>query len=316
MTLPISLAEKLLLLSKGEKIASSKMRHSIVSDLIAEGIIHRPGKVNSILQVIDPAQLILYLNNRFSISNLEKYIETFKREEITRADQIAVAANSKTKKTRTFKGFLINSYTPITTVLNGNPFIVEPAEGSFDFIYDYENFIPDKEVIIIGVENSENFRFIEKQAYLFSNEKVLFVSRYPQSQSKDLIKWLRLIPNSYLHFGDFDFAGIGIYLHEFKKYLGDKAFFFIPENIGPVIQKFGNKKCYDIQKINFKVSDIAEEKLVELIKIIHQYKKGSEQEIFCREETHQFLKEKGNVFHDPKDLLRKFHNRILPPDNE
>ncbi len=296
MKLPIVLAEKLLLLSRGGKIASSKMKHSIILDLITEGIIHRPGKVNSILHVIDPAQLILYLNNRFSISNLEEYIETFKQEEITRAEQIAVAANSKTKKTRTFKGFLINSYTPISAVLNGNLFIVEPAEGSFDFIYDYENFIPDKKVIIIGIENSENFRFIEKQAYLFKNEEVLFVSRYPQSQSKDLLKWLRSIPNSYLHFGDFDFAGIGIYLHEFKKHLGDKAAFLIPENIGAIINKFGNKKCYDIQKINFKVSDIREEKLVELINTIHQYKKGLEQEIFCHEEIHQFLKENINNF--------------------
>ena len=172
MKLPITLAEKLLLLSKGEKIASSKMRHSIVSDLIAEGIIYRPGKINSILQVIDQAQLVLYLNNRFSISNLEAYIETFKKEETTRAEQIAVAANSKTKRTRTFKGFLINSYAPISTVLNGKPFVVNPVEGSFDFIYDYENFIPDKEVIIVGIENSENFRFVEKQAYLFENIKV------------------------------------------------------------------------------------------------------------------------------------------------
>ena len=286
MKLPIALAEKLLLLSKGEKIASSKMRHSIVSDLIAEGIIHRPGKVNSILQVTEQAQLILY----------EEYIETFKKEETTRAAQIAVAANSKTKKTRTFKGFLINSYTPISTVLNGIPFIVAPAEGSFDFIYDYEHFIPDQEVLIIGVENSENFRFIEKQAYLFKNEKVLFVSRYPQSQSKDLIKWLKKVPNSYLHFGDFDFAGIGIYLHEFKKHLGGKSSFFIPESIGTIIDKFGNKRNYDIQKINFNVSGIHEEGLIDLIKTIHQYKKGLEQEIFCHENIYQFLKDKGNGF--------------------
>ncbi|MCA6071324.1 MAG: hypothetical protein LE168_02900 [Endomicrobium sp.] len=59
----------------------------------------------------------------------------------------------------------------------------------------------------------------------------LFVSRYPQNQSKDLIKWLQSIPNNYLHFGDFDFAGIGIYLNEYKKYLTDKAMFLIPENI-------------------------------------------------------------------------------------
>ena len=296
MKLPIALGEKLLLLSKGEKIASSKMKHSIVSDLIAEGIIHRPGKVNSILQVIDQAQLMLYLNNRFSISNLEEYIQTFKRKETSRAEQIAVAANSKIKSTRTFKGFLVNSYEPISTILNGNPFIVHPAEGSFEFIYDYENFIPEKDVIIVGIENSENFRFIGKQAYLFQDEKVLFVSRYPQSQGKDLIKWLGFLPNNYLHFGDFDFAGIGIYLNEFKKYLGEKAAFFTPENIGVIIKKVGNKECYDVQKINFDEKNISEEKLVSLILAIHQYKKGLEQEIFCHEKIHHFFERKWKHF--------------------
>lgn len=283
MKLPITLAENLLLLSKGEKIPSSKMRHSIVSDLIAEGILHRPGKVNSILLLINQEQLGLYLYNRFSISNLEEYIEIFKKDEITRADLIAVAANSKTKRTRTFKGFLINSYRPISTILNGKSLVIHPADGSFHFIYDYENFIPDKGVIIVGIENSENFRFIEKQAHLFKNEKVLFVSRYPQNQSNDLIKWLKSITNNYLHFGDFDFAGIGIYLNEFKKHLGDKATFFIPEGIEAIIQKFGKKASYNIQKINFNTADIHEEKLTGLIKTIHQYKKGLEQEIFCRE---------------------------------
>lgn len=214
----------------------------------------------------------------------------FIKEKITRAELIAVAANSKSKRTRTFKGFLINSYSPISAILNGEPFLVHPAEGSFQFIYDYEKFIPDKEVIIVGIENSENFRFIEKQIYLFKNEKVLFVSRYPQSQINDLIKWLTSIPNNYLHFGDYDFAGIGIYLNEFKKHLGDKAAFFIPEGIDTIIQRFGKKVSYDIQKINFNEKNIREEKVIGLIKTIHQYKKGLEQEIFCHEEIHRFLK--------------------------
>lgn len=288
MKLPLTLAEKLLLLSRGERISSSSMRHSITTDLISEGIIHRPGKVNSILHVTDQAQLMLYLFNRFSISNLEKYIETYKMEEATRAELVAVAADSKIKRKRTFKGFLLNSYKPVSSVLNGKPFIVHPVEGSFQFVYDFEHFIPAKEVVIVGIENSENFRFIKKQAYLFKNEQILFVSRYPQNKSGDLIKWLRSIPNYYIHFGDFDFSGIGIYLHEFKKHLGEKASFFIPENIGPLIQKFGNKDSYDLQKKNFKINEIAEEKLVELIKLIDQHKRGLEQEIFC----HKTIREK------------------------
>ena len=58
---------------------------------------------------------------------------------------------------------------------------------------------------------------------------VLFVSRYPQSA--DLREWLIKIPNRYIHFGDFDLAGICIYQSEFYKFLGDRAGFLIPEDI-------------------------------------------------------------------------------------
>ncbi|MFO7823917.1 MAG: hypothetical protein R6V72_08245, partial [Cyclobacterium sp.] len=48
------------------------------------------------------------------------------------------------------------------------------------------------------------------------------------NQSKDLIKWISSIPNNYLHFGDFDMSGIGIYLNEYKKHFPIKSQFFIP----------------------------------------------------------------------------------------
>ena len=89
-----------------------------------------------------------------------------------------------------------------------------PTEGTFQFIYDYERFILPADITIVGIENPENFRQISQQQYLFKDIKPLFVCRYPQNQSKDLLKWLQSIPNSYLHFGDFDLAGIGIYLNE------------------------------------------------------------------------------------------------------
>ena len=284
MKLPITLAEKLLLLANGEKMAASKMKHPIISDLISEGIIHRPGKINSILQLVNKEQLNLYLINRFAISDLESYMQTLKKEDATRSELISIAANSKLKSIRTFKGFLVNSCIPISATLNGKPFTINPAPGIFQFIYDFENFIHEKGITIVGIENPENFRHIEKQQYLFQHIRPLFVSRYPQNQSKDLIKWLQFIPNKYLHFGDFDFAGIGIYLNEFKKHLGDKAEFFIPQNIDSLIKNFGNKRCYDIQKMNFNLDEIKEERLLELIGLIHKEKKGLEQELLAETE--------------------------------
>src|SRR5690606_25840989 len=129
------------------------------------------------------------------------------------------------------------------------------------------------------IENPENFRYIEKQKRLFSHMKPFFVSRYPQNQSSDLMKWLQSIPNPYLHFGDFDFAGIGIYLNEYKKHLKGKASFFVPDEIEPLVIKYGNRKAYNVQKQTFNPNSITEEKLIKLIITIHKHRKGLEQEV-------------------------------------
>ena len=99
-------------------------------------------------------------------------------------------------------------------------------------------------------------------------------------QNKDFLKWMKSIPNNYLHFGDFDIAGIGIYLNEYKKHLLGKATFFIPENIKNDIRKNGNRERFDKQKINFKIDQIQESKIIELIEIIQLEKKGLDQEYY------------------------------------
>ncbi len=282
MKLPLNIAEKLFQLANGEKLPASKMRHPIVNDLISEGVIHKPGKRKSTVQVIDKNQLELYLQQHCLINDLQSYIKILQKQDSIRAELVAVAADSKVKGIRTFKGFLVNCYNPVHATLNKEVIIIKPAKGTFKFIYDFESFSLQADITIVGIENPENFRYIDKQKYLFSNIKPLFVSRYPQNQSKDLIKWLQSIPNSYLHFGDFDFAGIGIYQNEFKKHLANKATFFVPQNIDELIKEFGNTKRYDEQKINFGITSIQEKNLLQLISTIHKYKKGLDQEIFAK----------------------------------
>lgn len=282
MKLPLNIAEKLLLLVNGEKIPASKLKYSVIQDLISEGIIHKPGKRKSTIQIVDKQQLKLYLQNHYAIKDLFNYIEILKKENLIRADLVSVATDSKLKAVRTFKGFLVNCYSPIIATLNGQSLSISPTSGTFNFIYDFESFIPEQGITIVGIENPENFRHIDKQKYLFQNIKPLFVSRYPQNQSKDLIRWLQSIPNDYIHFGDFDFAGIGIYLNEFKKHLVEKALFFVPNKVEELIRLNGNKGLYNEQKINFKVELINEENLVKLIEIIHKYRKGLEQELLIK----------------------------------
>ena len=140
-----------------------------------------------------------FLAQRYSINgNLEEWIEMMSRQEaVSRAEQVAMAGNSKARKARGFKGFLVNSYVPIEASLCEEVFVIYPVEGTSVFIEDYEHFrIPD-DVVVIGMENGENFQRIRGQQYLFDDLKVLFVSRYPQST--DLRTWLQMIPNRYIH---------------------------------------------------------------------------------------------------------------------
>ena len=282
MNLPIGIAEKLILLLSGEKMPSSKLKHSVIETMLGNGILEQQiqGRSKKLVFLRSPERLNDYLRNHFGINSLQNYILLYKQDDTLRSDFVVISSNSKLRKVRTFKGFLVNSYTPIQAKLNNEPLLINPIAGSFQFIYDFENFSVPDDITIVGVENPENFRYINNQEYLFGDVNPLFISRYPQSQNKDLIKWLQLIPNHYLHFGDLDFAGIGIYLNEYKKYLGNKATFYVPGNAKDLLEKYGNKELYDNQRDNFGEERIDEIKLNQLITIIHESKRGLEQEVF------------------------------------
>lgn len=282
MTIPVSLAEKLIALQNGEKIPFSKLKHSIIESMLDNGILGRQiqGRSKSIIYCINRNKLSAYIENHFGIESLETYIEAAKRVDLSRGEAIDVSSNSKLKSIRTFTGFLVNSYEPVECYLRHQKLMIEPKEGTFTYIYDYTDFVPSLDITIVGIENPENFRHIHKQKGLFGDIRPLFVSRYPQSN--DLIKWLLSISNPYLHFGDVDFAGLNIYVNEFKKHLQGRAKFFLPDNIEYLLSARGNRDNYHKQTLQFNKQDIDDTNVHIAIHLIEQYKKGLEQEIFAR----------------------------------
>ena len=80
----------------------------------------------------------------------------------------------------------------------------------------------------------------------------------------------------------FDFAGLNIYINEFKKHLHDKASFYLPTNIEEKLSTKGNRDNYNNQTIQFDRTEIKEENVLTLLKLIEKYKKGLEQEIFAK----------------------------------
>ena len=282
MRLPITIVENLIAMQEGEKIPFSKMKHVVIEAMIDNGILRKQiiGRSKALVCLTDKNRLTAYLKNHLGIEILDIYIEGLKREDLTRAEAIDISSNSKLKSNRTFKGFLINCFQPLECLYKGDKMTVQPQEGTFTFIYDFEDFFPDDSITVVGIENPFNFRYIQSQRNLFNDIHPLFVSRYPQN--KDIVRWLQLIPNRYLHFGDFDLAGLNIYINEYKKHLPEKANLFLPPGLEKLLESKGSRDNYNNQTILFDRNGFKEENVVSLLKLIEKYKKGLEQEIFAK----------------------------------
>lgn len=264
----------------GEQVAGSRLNSKLLDELLAEGL----------LLVISRGSRKTYrardteAMKRFLVDKDERFRLFEANAYDSRALMATETGNSKLVMIRSCPGFPVNSYERVECFLGGEPFPVNPREGSFLFVSDWKKFTIPEDVVVIGVENMENFRMIRRQRRFFEeylhahglSDKVLFVSRYPQST--DLRRWMCTISNHYLHFGDFDLAGISIYLFEFRQYLGkERSSYLIPDDIESRL-KSGSRKRYDEQCEHFKdiKSDILE--LQRLIELIHKERKAYDQE--------------------------------------
>ena len=252
----------------------------------------------------------------------------------TRAQLVEAFGDSKIRAIRSCPGFPVNVYRPLSVELGPADqsgkrprILLGPVEGAFTFISDWQNFRIPADVLVVGVENMENFRKVSRQRHLFEGygkgssgrgfeagevalretqtgfgvgfgsggdgcdgrgAPILFVSRYPQSG--DLVAWLKSIPNRYLHFGDFDLAGISIFLTEFRIPIdgtpdsGGRTEFFIPDGIEELLEK-GSPERYQDQVERFqtlleRLLSLAphDTRLHHLVSLIHSHRRGYDQE--------------------------------------
>ena len=259
----------------GEQVAGSRISRKMLDELMAEGlltVLTRGSRKSYRARDIEALR-------RFLIDKDENYRILEVHASDSRASMAAETGNSKLVKVRSCPGFPVNTFEPITCKLNAIDIVINPVEGSFLFITDWTAFSIPEDVVVVGVENMENFRMIRQQRQLFESEigkyRFLFVSRYPQST--DLRSWLQSIPNRYVHFGDFDLAGIHIFMTEFQQHLGDRSSFFIPSDIEKRLAK-GSTARYNGQyeKYHKLHCDITE--IQNLINLINKYHCGYDQE--------------------------------------
>ena len=265
-------------LVNGESVASSALPKHIAEILCSEGYltVRAHGSRRS-FSAIDTKALRNYLSTKYG--DLDGGDDNYH----TRAQQASVSGNSKQVYVRSCPGFPVNSYEPIGCILNGCEFVIAPQEGSFIFVADWKTFVVPEDIVIVGIENMENFRMIRQQRNLFEsvigNRRLLFVSRYPQST--DLRMWLQTLSNPYIHFGDFDLAGIHIFLTEFYPYLGNRSSYFIPADIEKRL-KNGSMERYNLQYPRFHGIGTDILSLQNLIDTINKHHRCYDQEGYIR----------------------------------
>lgn len=284
--LTLRLIENLQRLADADAVPYSSLPKTLAESLVKEGLLNvvNHGSRRSLRTHNIQAFLGALPRYNEALTDLEaaKALLTF---DGTRSAQASLSGNSKILSERTCPGFLINCYDVLECRLRDKPFTVNPPEGSAVYIADWTTFIPPSRALIIGVENMENFLKIRSQKDFFSGclksgeTDILFVARY--AFSSDMAHWLARLPNRYVHFGDFDLAGIDIYLSQYLPHVGQRGSFLIPDDIELRISN-GSRKRYDDQYRKYSALTSDDARLRQLISIIHKYRRTYDQEGYIK----------------------------------
>ena len=283
-----SLIQAFAALRQGETLPFSRFPAEWSDEMLSEGGVSSivRGSRKS-LKVVSRAAFDVFLRSKgLQPDKLEETAAVLSGAD-SRAQQVQLLGDSKAVAVRSCPGFPVNVIGPLSVRLGDRKILMCPCPGSLLYINDFLNFRIPSNAIVVGVENMENFRFPERQTAVWDQildqyggdgvPPLLLVSRYPQS--KDLVSWLQEIPNQYVHFGDFDLAGVHIYLTEFYRHLGDCSAFFVPADIETRLAR-GSRERYSAQFARFGKMEVPDPRLEPLVQLIHRYQTGYDQEGF------------------------------------
>ncbi|MBL0707948.1 MAG: hypothetical protein JJW00_02775 [Sulfurimonas sp.] len=269
-----------LLLEKHSITEGKFLNKEIVVELKNNGSIVG-GKKTPKVRYIDLAikeNIFLFLkNNNYnieSIDDIDRYIKEIFDTKAPRAKVQKWHNNSKTIDSKSLKGLYVSSLKTIDIKLNGEPLSIVPNNGVGYFLFYTQKVELFEDTVIVGVENYQVVWFAKKYRYFFNQDKIIFVVINPY-----MLEWISGLTNEYIHFGDYDLAGIGIYLNKIVPRLSSskKHSMFIPDNIKELIEKYGDHTLYEKQK-QYKELNTNNIKIDNLIKIIKTFKKSIEQE--------------------------------------
>jgi len=268
-------------LLKDRTITEGKFSNKeIVSQLKLNGSVEdgkKTPKIRYINLLKEENVFLFFKNNSYYIDSKDEidiYIEEILDSKPSRDKVQKWHNSSKAKDSKSLKGLYISSLNPIDIKLNDKVVKIIPNNGLGYFLFYTQKIELFESTIIVGIENYQVVWFAKKYKQFFENDNILFVVINPY-----MLEWIGSLENEYIHFGDYDLAGINIYLNKivpkFKK--SQKYSMFIPENIEHLIKEYGDYELYEKQK-QYKDLITEDSKINDLVKNIRTNKKSIEQE--------------------------------------
>lgn len=281
VTIPV--IRQLQRLVAGETLPSCCLKGSWVKALLDDGLLTPVSRGSRLsYRAFNTEELRNALSNRQpEFKDLDLLLDVLSSEgEIARNLQVKVFGDSKHSESHPVSGFMLNALEPIEVMMRGMPLLVMPTAGYNLFISDHVSLEIPEDVVVVGVENMQNFLQAERQCSLFERyipgRRLLFASRYPGPAT--MKRWVSRIPNDYVHFGDFDLYGVQIYLG-FYNVIGERASMLVPDDIEKLLSSnMASKELYLKQAPTMRDLKVTDSRVQPLVSLIHRYQRGFEQE--------------------------------------
>lgn len=273
-----SFARCLLRLQNGEQLNASEIASKgLLKQFCEDGIIRiKPAGGRRVIYFCpEPVLLQNYLKAQNDILSLENYVNEFEVGSSDGESSLFASMSTKTFRVKSLQGFFIKAFH--TEIVVSGITLRSVPYGIELFVHQPDKLQISHSALVVGIENPECFLKFEKLAHLFPKKELIIIMRYLSSSPN---RWLQSITNNYLHFGDFDPAGLHIYIREYRNQLPIfRCSFFIPPNIEKLIDQFGVPSLYDQQIHLLKNVDSQLYPEVEwLIDLLNKHRKGMEQE--------------------------------------
>jgi hypothetical protein len=193
----------------------------------------------------------------------------------SRSELITAQSHSKSKRFNPQEGLYLNGSCQLDCIQ------LPIAKESAFFTKNFPKV--HKDTHIIGVENFDNLIYFEHLQNLIGKKDILVVYR-----NKMMHSFFNKLSNQITYFGDFDLAGVHIFIHEVLA-KNNNISLFIPPNIEVLLKNHGNTILYAQQLQQYKNLKSDNSKIQQLLNYINYYQKGLEQEFFIT-----FNKKKNN----------------------